>query len=65
MIPSIDIKEIQKQVDVLSPAIYTHLIHTMAIKTCACIDDETKQNQCLESFKLKDKNKPKNETNIK
>jgi hypothetical protein len=65
MIPSIDIKEIQKQVNVLSPAIYTHLIHTMSVKTCACIEDETKQNQCLESFKLKDKNKLKNESNTK
>jgi hypothetical protein len=37
----------------------------MSVKTCACIEDETKQNQCLESFKLKDKNKLKNESNTK
>lgn len=51
MMPDIPIKAIQAQRDILSSDIFTFIIQAKATKTCACIEDETKQAACYDHFK--------------
>lgn len=53
MIPSLDIKEIVKQNNVLSEPVFTHLILVMAVKKCGCLPDEEAKEKCFNQFKLK------------
>lgn len=51
MMPDIATKDIAAQRDILSPEVFAFLIQAKATKTCACIQDETKQNLCYEKFR--------------
>lgn len=53
IIPSLDIKEITKQKQVLSEPIFTHLILVMAVKKCGCLSNEEAKEKCFNQFKLK------------
>ena len=53
MIPSLDIKEIVKQNNVLSEPVFTHLILVMAVKKCGCLPNEEAKEKCFNQFKLK------------
>ena len=53
MIPDLPISEIASQKAVLSDPIFSHLISVMAVKKCACLEDEEAKEKCFNQFKLK------------
>jgi uncharacterized protein with ACT and thioredoxin-like domain len=53
MIPDLPISEVASQKAVLSDPIFAHLISVMAVKKCACLEDEEAKEKCFNQFKLK------------
>jgi hypothetical protein len=53
MIPELPINEVVSQKAVLSDPIFSHLISVMAVKKCACLENEEAKEKCFNQFKLK------------
>jgi len=53
MIPELPINEVVSQKAVLSDPIFSPLISVMAVKKCACLENEEAKEKCFNQFKLK------------